>query len=416
MNKLSCPEDVGFSSQGLSNIRSTMECYIEQGKIAGLTMMLAKKGKVVYHEHIGCQDLQSQVPISGNTIFRIYSMTKPIVCTALMMLYDQGKFELSDEVSKFIPEFAALKVLTTDSNGKEVLEPLERPVTILHLLTHTSGLSYDFLEDSTVSQHYRDERLLGNPQRSLTDVINDLVKFPLAFQPGTRWHYSLSIDVVARLVEILSGKSLASFLAKNIFKPLGMEDTAFFVNKDEQQRLASMYGRPDIASNDMTFSKMYDAHLRGENVKRDVETTYPANKVVTFARGGHGLFSTVPDYFNFTQMLLDKGVFNGKRLLKPTTVDLMHTNHLSTELLPWTIAGLPTLGYGFGLGSKVLLDVEDAGIHGNVGEYGWSGAARTYFWVDPKEELIGIFMCQSMLDFEFPEKDFQNLAYQALNK
>jgi len=416
MNKLSCPEEVGFSTQGLSNIKSTMECYIEQGKIAGLTMLLAKKGNVVYNEHLGCQDLQSQVPISDNTIFRIYSMTKPIVCTALMMLYDQGKFELSDEVSKFIPEFATLNVLSTDSNGKEVLEPLDRPVTLLHLLTHTSGLSYDFLEDSTVSQHYRDERLLGNPQRSLADVINALVAFPLAFQPGTRWHYSLSIDVVARLVEILSGKSLTNFLDKNIFKPLGMEDTAFFVNKDEQQRLASMYGRPDIASNNMTFSKMYDAYLQGENVKRDVEATYPANKVVTFERGGHGLFSTVSDYLSFAQMLLNKGVFNGKRLLKSATVDLMHTNHLSEELLPWTIAGPPILGYGFGLGSKVLLDVDEAEISGNVGEYGWSGAARTYFWVDPKEELIGIFMCQSMLDFEFPEKDFQNLAYQALNK
>lgn len=416
MNKIYCPEDVGFCSQQLNNISSKMKCFVEQNKIAGLSMLLAKNGKVVYHEHLGCQDLKSQVPISDNTIFRIYSMTKPIVCTALMMLYDQGKFVLSDEVSTFIPEFASLNVLTTDSSGKEVLEPLDRPVTILHLLTHTSGLSYDFLEESTVSQNYRDALLLGNPQRSLIEVINDLVKFPLAFQPGTRWHYSLSIDVVARLVEILSGETLEYFLEKNIFKPLGMEDTAFFVSKDKQHRLASMYGRPDIASKNMTFSKIYEAYLRGENVKRDVEVTYPANRVATFVRGGHGLFSTASDYLNFAQMLLNKGVFKGKYLLKPETVDLMHTNHLSKELIPWTIAGPPTLGYGFGLGSKVLLDVEEAEIIGSVGEYGWSGAARTYFWVDPKEELIGIFMCQSMLEFEFPEKDFQNLAYQALSK
>lgn len=415
MKKLSCPESLGFSSQGLSNIRSTMESYVGQSKIAGLSMMLAKKGKVVYHENIGCQDLESQVPISDDTIFRIYSMTKPIVCTALMMFYDQGKFALSDEVSKFIPEFATLNVLTTDRKGKEVLATLESPITILHLLTHTSGLSYDFLEDSAVSQYYRDERLLGNPERSLTEVISHLVKFPLAFQPGTRWHYSLSIDVVARLVEIFSGESLASFLDNNIFKQLAMEDTGFFVNKDKHHRLATMYGRPDIASKDMTFSKIYAAFLQGENVKRDVETTYPANKVATFARGGHGLFSTISDYLNFTQMLLDKGVFKGKRLLKAETVDLMHTNHLSEELMPWTIAGPPTLGYGFGLGSKVLLNVDEAEIHGNLGEYGWSGAARTNFWIDPKEELIGIFMCQSMVDFEFPEKDFQNLAYQALS-
>ncbi|MEZ7974260.1 MAG: serine hydrolase domain-containing protein [SAR324 cluster bacterium] len=408
------PEEVGMSSKRLERIRPIMQGYVDQKKIAGLSTMIARKGKVVHFEQVGQLDKESNKPMSNDTIFRIYSMTKPIICVALMTLYEQGKFHLTDPVAKFIPTFENLKVLACDETGESKEVDLARPPTVRSLLTHTSGLSYDFLEDSPVAELYRQTGISNNADRTLEELVHELSRMPLAFQPESRWHYSLGIDVAARLIEIISGQPLEQFLKDHIFDPLGMDDTGFSVAAEEQYRIATMYGLPDLFSPNMTNSKLFEAWSRGFNERIDVSATYPALKSVAFARGGHGLFSTTWDYLRFAQMLLNQGELTGVRILGRKTVHLLHMNYLSDDLLPYVIADLPAYGYGFGLGSRVLLNVAESEKPGSVGEYGWAGAAKTYYWIDPQEEIIGILMSQSMIQFEKPEVDFQVLTYQAL--
>jgi len=331
-----------------------------------------------------------------------------------MTLYEQGRFQLTDTVAKFIPAFNDLKVLECDEKGEAKEVDLARPPTIRSLLTHTSGLSYDFLEDFPVAELYRQAGILNNAERTLEELVHELSLLPLAFQPDSNWHYSLGIDVAARLIEIISGQALEQFLKENIFDPLGMVDTGFSVDPEEQHRIVAMYGLPDLCSPKMTMSKLFDAWSSGFNERIDVSATYPAPKSVAFARGGHGLFSTSWDYLRFSQMLLNEGELAGVRILARKTVNLMHTNYLQDDLLPYVIADPPAYGYGFGLGSRVLMNVAESEKPGSVGEFGWAGAAKTYYWVDPQEEIIGILMSQSMMQFEKPEADFQVLTYQAL--
>jgi CubicO group peptidase (beta-lactamase class C family) len=374
--------------------------------------MLARRGRVIHFEQVGWQDRESRTPLSSDTIFRIYSMTKPIVCVALMTLYEEARFQLFDPVAKFIPALGKVRVLTAAPQGDARHVDLIRPITIRDLFTHTAGLTYGFLEDSPVSELYREAHLMNEAARPLEAIIGDLARLPLAYQPGSKWHYSMSIDVCAHLIEVISGKPLQQFLDERLFKPLGMADTGFAVAPEKRQRLAAMYGHPDIAVN--TLSNIMGAWQRGISSRIDVEQTYPSTDARTFARGGHGLFSTARDYMRFAQMLLNRGELDGVRILAPKIADLMHMNHLPDTLLPYQIGPIPFTGYGFGLGSRVLLNVAQSMVPGSVGEFGWAGAAKTYYWVDPKEELIGILMSQFMLAFDLPEKDFQVLAYQAL--
>ena len=408
------PEEVGMSSKRLERIRPIMQGYVDQKKIAGLSTIIARKGKVVHFEQVGQLDKESNKSMSDDTIFRIYSMTKPIICVALMTLYEQGKFHLTDPVAKFIPAFDYLKVLACDKTGEPKEVDLARPPTVRSLLTHTSGLSYDFLEDYPVAELYRQAGILNNAERTLEELVNELSRLPLAFQPDSRWHYSLGIDVAARLIEIISGQPLEQFLKEHIFDPLGMVDTGFTIVPEEQHRIATMYGLPDLFSPNMTMSKLFEAWSKGFNERIDVSATYPTSKSAAFARGGHGLFSTSWDYLRFAQMLLNQGELAGVRILGRKTVNLLHKNYLPDDLLPYVIADPPAFGYGFGLGSRVLLNVAESEKPGSVGEFGWAGAAKTYYWVDPQEEIIGILMSQSMMQFEKPEVDFQVLTYQAL--
>jgi len=411
---IAAPEEVGISSQRLEHIRPVMQSYVDSGTIAGLSTMIARRGKIVYFDQVGNMDIEANKPMTDDAIFRIYSMTKPIICTALMTLFERGSFRLYDPVSKFIPAFDGLKVLGNDGNGETKEIEAERPVTVRDLLTHTAGLTYDFLEDSPVGELYRQAGLLNNAGRSLEDMVMELARLPLAYQPGSRWHYSLAIDVAAYLIEVLTDKPLNQFLKENLFSPLGMSDTDFCVPGQNLDRLAAMYGRPDIAAQGMTSGKLIEAWERGFNERIDVSETYPVSKQDSFARGGHGLFSTAPDYMRFAQMLLNRGELDGARILGPKTVDLMHMNHLPPKLMPFKIDGPPAYGYGFGLGSRVLVNVADSGKPGSAGEYGWSGAAKTYYWIDPEEEIIGVLMTQSMKQLELPEVDFQILTYQAM--
>lgn len=404
------PESVGMSAARLARIGPAMQAYIDGRGFRGFSTLIARKGQVVHFAQIGWRDGEAQLPMAADTIFRIYSMTKPIVCTALMMLYEEGRFLLVDPVAKFIPAFGAVKVMGADGT----LQDPARPPTIGDLLTHTSGLTYDFLEDSPVSELYRQAGFMSVASHPLETIVGEIARMPLAYQPGSRWHYSVGIDVAGHLIEVISGRPLGQFLHERLFAPLGMRDTGFGVHADQQQRLAAMYGNHDVVARGTKLSRLFDAWTRGDNQRRDVSATYPSDQPEVFMRGGYGLFSTAPDYLRFAQMLCNGGRLDGERYLGRKTLELMHTNHLPPALLPYELGGGPSPGYGFGLGSRVVLDVGATGAPGSVGEFGWSGAAKTYYWVDPREELVGLCMAQYMIGFDLPEQTLRALAYQAI--
>jgi CubicO group peptidase (beta-lactamase class C family) len=410
---LAVPEEVGFDSKRLALIKPAMQAYVDQKKIAGIVTLLARQGKEVHFEQVGWQDREAKKPMREDTIFRIYSMTKPVICTALMMLFEWNLFKLSDPISKFIPAFGAVKVLESDGQGGTKLVELRRPVTVRDLLTHTSGLTYHFLIDSPASELYRQNMPLFDPSMSLQQFAVELGHLPLAFQPGTRFQYSVGIDVAAALVEILAERPLGQFLQEQFFEPLGMVDTGFYVPPAKQARLAAMYGLPDIGLPTSHVISLLAAWQNGVNERIEVEKTHPST-LESYARGGYGLFSTAWDYLRFAQMLLQGGELDGVRLLSRKTLELMHSNHLPASLLPYEIGGTPSYGYGFGLGSRVLLNVAESQVPGSPGEFGWGGAAKTYYWVDPQEELVGVFMSQAMMSFEVTDMDFRVLAYSAL--
>jgi CubicO group peptidase (beta-lactamase class C family) len=405
MTQIATPESLGFDARRLARVKPKMQAYVDSGNFSGITTLLARRGKIVHFDHTGVRDQASQEPLDSSTIFRIYSMTKPVVCTALMTLYEEARFHLFDPLAKYLPAFAKVKVWNGD--GQPLVDPV-RPILIRDLFTHTAGLTYNFLEDTPVGKMYLDAGLLSNSEASLESVITELSRLPLAFQPGSRWHYSMSIDVLAHLIEVLSGRPLQDFLKERLFSPLGMSDTGFSVASQNRSRVAAMYGHPDIATHQFTEI------VTSPTGPVDVSKTYPADNTTTFARGGHGLFSTAADYLRFAQMLLNRGQCDGERIISPAIADLMHSNHLPPNLMPYSIAILPMPGYGFGLGSRVLMDPAASGLPGSAGEFGWAGAANTYFWVDPKLELVGIFMTQHMISIEPAQRDFQVLAYQAL--
>ncbi len=409
---ITSPESVGFSSMRLARIKPIIRSYVDQHGYSGISTLLARRGQVIHFEQVGCQDRESQVVLTQDTIFRIYSMTKPIVCTAFMTLFEEGRFQLFDPLVKFLPAFDKVRVLTktTDADIRE--DDLIRPILLHDLLTHTSGLTYDFSDDSPVGQLYRQARIMNDAERTLEATISELARLPLAYQPRTKWHYSVSIDVIAHLIEVISGQPLQEFLNDRLFAPLGMTDTGFAVPLEKRARIATMYGYPDVAAN--TPNQIFEAWTKGLHGRQDVEGTHPSTNTFSWARGGIGLFSTAGDYLRFAQMLLNHGELDGVRILAPKIVDFMHINHLPSALLPIELGGVAFGGYGFGLGSRVLLNVAESGLPGSIGEFGWGGAAKTYYWVDPQEQLIGIMMTQYMLGIDQPEKDFQNLCYQAL--
>jgi CubicO group peptidase (beta-lactamase class C family) len=401
------PETVGMSGSRLELIRPVMQSFVDRGVYAGVSTLIARRGKVVHSEQVGWRDKETRSPMSADTIFRLYSMTKPIVCTTLMTLYEEGRCRLVDPVAKYVPAFRRLKVLKDDG---ALVDPL-RPVTLRDLMTHTSGLTYHFLGDSVVCQMYERAKIF-DASCSLEAAIDDLAQFPLAFQPGSRWGYSVGIDVIGRVIEVIAGRPLGDFLRERLFEPLQMRDSAFEVPPEKRNRLSEMYGLPDVSN--QTIRDLFGAWRNGVNERIDVSVTYPTDAPHVFARGGHGLFGTIGDYFRFAQMLAQGGRLDGARIIGRKTLELMHANHLPMSLLPLSIGFLPLPGYGFGLGSRVALDVAQTGASGSVGEFGWAGAAATYYWVDPREQMVGLFMTQSMMSFDAPQLDFRALAYQAI--
>lgn len=403
------PESVGMNSARLERVGSAMRAYVDRGVYAGVRVMAARRGAIVLDEAYGLRDKEAGLPMTADTIFRLYSMTKPIVCTALMTLYEEGRFRLIDPVARYIPAFANLQV--QDANGS--LRPPKRPMTVRDVMSHTSGLSYGFLGQFPVGARYQG-RKLDDPAVSLAEAIEDIATLPLAFDPGERWHYSIGIDVAARLIEVISGCKFGEFLSERIFEPLGMVDTGFTVPEKKRDRLAAMYGRDDLLGPGKTFINHFEDWMKGVNNRIDVSHTYPADMPGTFERGGYGLFGTIGDYYRFAQTLANGGDFEGRRVIGRKTLGLMHSNHLAPGLLPLQLDGLPMPGYGFGLGSRVLLNVAESAKPGSVGEFGWAGAAKTYYWVDPVEEVVALFMTQSMSSFDLPDQDLAAVVYGAI--
>ncbi len=389
------PEEIGFASQRLARINTKMHAYVNENKLAGISSLIARRGQVIHFEHVGMADIDAGTPISAETIFRIYSMTKPITSVAALMLMEEGRFRLNDPVAAYLPDFKDVRVL--DANGGLVAP--QQPMTIRHLFTHTAGLSYGFDENFLIDRLYQQQvwgAIRNNPEMTLAAWIETIAQMPLAYHPGTRYRYSVATDVLGYLVEVVSGMGFADFLQQRIFEPLGMVDTFFTVPAEKLDRFAANYGPQEGGG-----LKVIDAPRESQYAK---PTLRPS--------GGGGLLSTTPDYLRFTQMLLNGGELDGVRLLGRKTVELMTTNHLPDGIY---VDNDPKSGLGFGLGVSVLLDLGKGQLLGSIGNYGWGGAANTNFWIDPKEDLIGILMLQFMPGGTYPvTADFRNLVYQAL--
>jgi CubicO group peptidase (beta-lactamase class C family) len=384
------PEDVGLSTAGLARLGRVMQGEVGRGLVPGAVALIARRGQLAYFESFGQRDPASGAPMPKDSIFRIYSMTKPIVSVAAMMLWEEGRFLLSDPIAKYLPELGNVRVAVVQ--GADIGQvDAERPITIQDLLRHTSGLTYEFRGNGPVHKMYNAARIYSRDQTN-ADQVATLSKLPLLHQPGTKWEYSRSTDVVGRLVEVLSGISLGQFLQQRLFAPLGMTDTAFHVPVPLQARLAEAFAKdPETGSG-----------VQLVNVKSPPK----------FESGGGGLVSTAADYARFLQMLLNRGRFDGVRYLSRKTIELMTADHLGS------ITGAPDLllpGYGFGLGFAVRLQPGIAHVPGSVGQYFWGGLAGTTFWVDPAEELFAIMMIQAPGQRDYFRTLFRDLVYAAFD-
>lgn len=377
------PEKVGLSSERLQRVENVIKQYIEKKQIAGAVALVARKGKVAYFKSAGMQDLEAKTPMQTNTIFRIASMTKPVTSVAVMMLYEEGRFLLNDPVHKYLPEFKNMMVLNPEraTNGQagDSLVPAKRPITIRHLLTHTSGLAYHWNEK--IGASYKNTGVahgMSLHNETLAENMKRLAKQPLLFHPGEKYEYSLSVDVLGYLVEVVSGKSLADFLQERIFTPLKMPDTHFFLPAHKTARLAVLYRY----SAEKGMSRVPEAITTEGNL--EFSPAYPYGGPQKFYSGGAGLCATIADYARFAQMLLNGGELDGVRLLSRKSVELMTADFVG-ELSP---AG------GFGLGFGVRRTWRESGELGSIGTYGWSGAWNTRFWVDPQEQMVMLVFTQ----------------------
>jgi len=407
------PRAAGFDPAKLARIEAHFRRYVDAGRLPGFDVVVMRGESVAYRARHGWADVDRREPLRADAIYRIYSMTKPIVCAALMTLYEEGRFQLQTPAARFLPALGKLKVLEEATDGTGRLVDLIRPITVADLMMHTAGFSYSFL-DSPASALYRTcAPVTGDSTLALSELIVHACELPLSYQPGSRWHYSIAIDVAAHLAEIIADRPLRDLLQERIFAPLGMSDTDYGVPLDKRNRVMAMRGVDDICAPGITLASMFDRWLQGVNVAVDVSESYPVDRPQHFMRGGRGLFSTAADYLRFAQMMLNRGELDGTRILSRKTLEMMHTNHVPRTLLPYEIGGIASPGYGFGLGERVLEDVGLANVMGSPGEFGWAGAAKTYYWVDPVEEMVGLFMTQLQSTDE-PQMTFRTLAYQSI--
>jgi CubicO group peptidase (beta-lactamase class C family) len=395
------PESVGFAADMPANMDAAMQSLIDKKHLAGIVTLVARKGKVVQHKAYGFQDADAQTPMRTDTIAKIYSMTKPVTGVAMMMLFEDGKWKPSDPIAKHIPEFANLKVFAGEKDGAVVLEDPAHPPTMGELMSHTAGFTYGAFGNTPVDMIYRKNNPLAAP--SLQAMIDRLATMPLLYQPGTRWVYSVGVDIQGYLVEKLSGKTFPEFLRTRLFEPLGMIDTAFYVPAEKQSRVAAIYAY-DKAKGGL-------APAPGESIV----TAMPG-----LPSGGGGLYSTAADYFRFAQMLLNGGELDGTRILKKASVDMMRTNVLSEQVLNSKSSigqAVFSPAQGFGYDFAVVIDPDAAKRQVGKGTYWWWGLAGTWFWIDPTNELIGIGIIQRRGGFPAAEnhEDLQRkVIYDAL--
>ena len=410
---MAAPGAVGVSAERLERIRPVMQGYVDDGRIAGILTVVARRGKIVHFETVGTRDVENNKPIEADTIFRIHSMSKPITSVAVMMLYEEGHFQLNTPVSDFIPEFKNMKVYNEDQT--EILDA-KKEVTIKHLLTHTAGLIYGWGGEA-LDKRYQKANLF-QPGTPLADTVKKLSDIPLAHEPGDRWTYGVSTDVLGYLVEVVSGMPFEEFLQTRLFAPLGMVDTAFSVPIEKLDRFAALYQLSSEKSEkdkekktegakdkEQWLKGAKDEKIRLERVDKD--PPIQNDEIRFFPGGGGGLVSTAPDYMRFCQMLLNGGELEGVRILKQETVALMRHPHHDN----W-----------FGLGFAVVTDKEEptddkepSDTPESIGSYSWGGAAGTIFWIDPEKELIGLLMTQ-ISDVSSSHDQFKALTYQALTE
>ena len=394
------PETVGFSSERLEKLHAMLQETVDKKELAGIVTILARHGKVVEFRTYGQRDMASRAPMTQDTIFRDYSMTKPVTGVAMMILYEQGKWLPSDAMEKYIPEFAHLKVFKgMDTDGKMILVDPDHPPTISELMSHSAGFTYGFFGDTHVDHMYRDAKPLAS--KNLQEFIDKLAQIPLTYQPGKGWTYSVSMDVEGYIVEKLSGQSMPDFYHDQIFAPLGMKDAGFFVPAEKRSRFATLY-----------VANKQD----GLDLDPNSATDYAAQP--TMPSGGGGMVSTAEDYYHFAQMLANGGELNGKRILAPATVKLMTSNHLTPEQLNGGYGiGLQRMrpGFGYGYNCAVEFDPQEANLPDGKGTFLWDGAAGTWFWVDPTNDIVFVGMIQRMRGGN-PNVQYlsRSLVYQAL--
>lgn len=400
------PESLGFSSERLGLLHATMQEEVDQKRLAGVVTLLARHGKIVEMKAYGKKDIAAGTPMTTDTIFRIFSMTKPVTGVAMMILYEQGKWHPEDPISKYIPEFAHLKVYKgMDADGKMILEDPVHPPTMHELMTHTAGFTYGAFGNTPVDKMYQAQGILQS--KNLQEMIYKLANIPLLYQPGTKWVYSVSMDVQGYIIEKLTGQTMPDFMQQHIFGPLGMKDSGFYVPKEKWSRFATLYVGDD---------KGLVVPAPGGAATGAGYESQP-----TMPSGGGGMVSTAQDYLRFAQMLLNQGELNGVRILAPSTVQLMTSNHLPPSLMTGEFfIGFERMrpGMGWGYDCAVFTNPSEADeIVGN-GTFYWLGAADTWFWVDPANDLIFVGMTQHLFGRLQPNVEdlSRPVVYQALVK
>ena len=380
------PETEGLSSERLKLIDAKINQWIKEEQLNGATAIILRNGKIVYHKSFGFANKQQNIPMKNDNIFRIASMTKPIISVAAMMLYEEGKFLLTDPVSKFVPEFKNPVVLDkyTASDTTYTTVPAKREITMRDILSHTSGIGYAQIGSGTANAIYYKNKInggIGTPYSTLKDVITRLARLPLFTQPGEEFYYGLNTDVLGYLIEVISGMSLDKYLQKKIFEPLGMKDTYFFLPKEKQARLVQLYTQ----QGNQTKMRIQDSLI---SLNGTFSRDFPKTPNGTYFSGGAGLASTAYDYALFGQMLLNGGELNGKRILSPGTIQMMTSNQIGDHLM-W---GDTNKTRRFGLGFGILTEYAERTLMIPAGSYGWDGMFASHYWTDPKNKMVVVFM------------------------